>query len=206
MKNKRLWVFLFLTSFSGLIAREGLQYQEVKIQLNEFEYKLNGHQTEIDILHEKYHALEQSLAPLKKEIEFSKNEGNKERSPNSEKRFATLEKNQETFIQDLKLLRDSMGDLSKTIALTQSKLSDLDIQHTQDMKSLKSSLNSMIALLQKGESSPQEENSQTVYTVKPGDSLGKISIEQKIDLKKLKEINHLTSDRIVIGQKLKLSR
>ncbi|MDD3879404.1 MAG: NlpC/P60 family protein [Syntrophomonas sp.] len=48
------------------------------------------------------------------------------------------------------------------------------------------------------------EASESVYIVKSGDSLWKISAQQGISIKEIKEINHLSSDSLKIGQKLLL--
>ena len=47
-------------------------------------------------------------------------------------------------------------------------------------------------------------NSDNVYTVKSGDTLGHIAMRHKIKVGELKTVNGLTSDLIQIGQKLKL--
>ena len=43
------------------------------------------------------------------------------------------------------------------------------------------------------------------YTVKSGDSLGKIAKANKTTVKALRDLNHLKTDQIKVGQKLKLS-
>lgn len=48
------------------------------------------------------------------------------------------------------------------------------------------------------------EASEAVYIVKSGDSLWKISSQQGISVKEIKELNNLTSDSLKIGQKLLL--
>ncbi len=44
------------------------------------------------------------------------------------------------------------------------------------------------------------EASEAVYIVKSGDSLWKISSQQGISIKEIKELNNLTSDSLKIGQ------
>lgn len=52
---------------------------------------------------------------------------------------------------------------------------------------------------------PVEPAKTSVYTVKSGDTLGKISQQYKMTLQKLKDLNGLKSDMIYVGQKLKVS-
>lgn len=51
---------------------------------------------------------------------------------------------------------------------------------------------------------PGTDDLQNVYVVKPGDTLTKIARLYKTTVKKLKEINGLDTDMIVVGAKLKL--
>jgi LysM repeat protein len=52
---------------------------------------------------------------------------------------------------------------------------------------------------------PVQPEKTTEYTVKSGDTLGRISSNYKMTLQKLKDINGLKSDMIYVGQKLKVS-
>lgn len=47
-------------------------------------------------------------------------------------------------------------------------------------------------------------NDSSVYQVKSGDMLGKIARKFKTTVDRLRQVNGLTSDRIRVGQKLKL--
>ncbi|MCB1181492.1 MAG: LysM peptidoglycan-binding domain-containing protein [Chlamydiia bacterium] len=49
-----------------------------------------------------------------------------------------------------------------------------------------------------------EEGDVFTYTVKPGDSLGKIAVENKTNTRTIKKLNGLEGDTIYVGQKLKL--
>ncbi len=46
--------------------------------------------------------------------------------------------------------------------------------------------------------------SEHLYTVKSGDTLSKIAAEHKVTIKALRSANNLTTDRITVGQKLKI--
>lgn len=54
--------------------------------------------------------------------------------------------------------------------------------------------------------SPVESTSSSVYTVVSGDTLSKIGVQYKMSVAELKKLNSLSSDRIYVGQKLKVSR
>jgi LysM repeat protein len=52
---------------------------------------------------------------------------------------------------------------------------------------------------------PVQSEKTSEYTIKNGDTLGGISLQFKMTVQKLKEINGLNSDKIYVGQKLKVS-
>lgn len=91
------------------------------------------------------------------------------------------------------------SSFEKRLAALENRLQLLDQQLTGELKTLHRTLESMVALLQKGEGLSAKS-----YIVKSGDSLGKIALDHKTTIKQLKELNHLTNDQIVVGQKLEI--
>ncbi|NGX54899.1 MAG: D-gamma-glutamyl-meso-diaminopimelic acid endopeptidase CwlS [Chlamydiae bacterium] len=179
--QSKIFLLLLLTGSSLLVAtpaREGVALQEFRISLQQYSYDLHSHKTEIDILHEKLQNLESSITSFKREL------GQKGQSSSLESRVASLEKNHQTVVGDLKQLKSHINDAS-------SKLVSLE-------KQLKGSLNSVVSLLQPG-------GGEDHYTVQDGDSLGQIALNHKISIKRLKELNELQNDRIFVGQKLRFS-
>ncbi len=203
MNVKSILFFFFLATLPlyGAPAREGVPLQELRIQCEGFGHSLHTQKVELEILQEKLQTLETTIATLRQELGSPKTHPElvKDRLTIFEKRVSTLEKTQESVVSDLKLLKNHFNESSLALTSCQQQLALLEKQLSQEVVSLKNSLHSMIALLQKGESF-----SDKAYTVKPGDSLGKIALEQKIDIKRLKELNHLSNDRIFVGQKLQL--
>src|SRR5262249_5171306 len=59
---------------------------------------------------------------------------------------------------------------------------------------------------QTGPSTGATANGQDVYTVKSGDTLSKIATDKHTTVKALRSENNLTTDRIVVGQKLKIPK
>ena len=154
---------------------------ETRTAFQELSYRLNSHQTELDLLLERLNNLESKIP----------------KSNPDNARITALESSQKNLADDLKTLKSHLEKTNSSLNKCEKQLANLDKQLTTDIASLKTSLKSMISLLQGG-TKPQ------TYTVKPGDSLGKIAIDHKVSTKKLRELNNLKSDTIIVGQKLKL--
>ena len=174
-------------SLYGASPQESLHVQELRLALEQMERRLHSQSVEVSLFQERALALENLLNSLKQEIKNSSS------GKAIERRTAILEKAHETLILDLKTLKNHMNDTNASIAQCHAQLSKIDKQISADIVSLKSSMQSMLALLQ-GEA--------RTYTVQAGDSLGQIAIDHKTDIKTLKKINNFTSDTILVGQKI----
>lgn len=188
---------MFIISCGALCAapqRETIAIQEMKLALEQLTYQLNAHQSEIDLFQERVQKMERSTEQFAGQLK----EGVKDRT--LENRLARLEKANETLIADFKELKGHLNESQTGIATCQTKLTQIDKQLNADIQSLKQSLQTMLALLQKGGG----DSSGKSYIVKPGDSLGHIALEHKTDARRIKEKNNLSSDKIYVGQKLLL--
>lgn len=187
MRSKASFFFILVTCpLLGAPVRESAPLQEIRLALEQMEYQVHSHTTEIDLFQERLHNLEQSLASFKQELK--KGEGGEK---SSERRLIALEKAHEALIEDFKTLKNAL-------TACQTKINKVDQQLTSDLQSLKNSLQSMLALLQKH---PPPERGKS-YIVKPGDSLGQIALNHKTSIQTLKELNRLNSDTIYVGQKI----
>lgn len=200
----RFALTLLFLSTTPLIAnpKENLAIQEMRLQCQNLGYQIHSHRVDIEILQEKVLSLNSTLESLRQEMGSHQKMGGDlvtNRLSQIEKKIKNLEKNHETVLGDLKTLKNHLNDSTQALTKCQQKLTDLDKQLTCDIKSLKHSLQSMLTLLQKGEVGEQK-----TYTVQSGDSLGKIAQDFHTTIKRLKEYNQLTSDQIIIGQKLQI--
>lgn len=199
MRDKLL-LLLFVTSSLIAAPDKRIAVEEVRIELRDLSQQLKGQKSELELLHDQLNTLQTSIESVKEDKALMNNGEaalEKEKGSLLEKRVGTLEKSNKTLIADLKTLKDHLNTSTETLARCESKVVALDQQLSGDIKSLKSSLQSMLVLMQGGEK---------FYTVQPGDSLGKIALDHKISIKMLKEQNALSTDQIVVGQKLLLSK
>ena len=83
----------------------------------------------------------------------------------------------------------------------------IEIQNS-NIENLQGALSSLMNALQAKEIPSEKSIAETgpvkIYQVKSGDSLEKIAKQNQTNIKKIKELNNLTGDQIIIGQKLKL--
>ena len=176
--------------------------QEMRISLQDLTESVSHQKVELDLMQEKFQTLMSTIDQLKDDLSRSNKttqELSKDRLSSLEKRVASLEKTHEVLLADLKTLKDHLNSSETALRSCEGRLTDIDKHLTSDISSLKTSLQSMLSLLQKGAGEASGS-----YTVKPGDSLGQIAVDHRTTVRQLRELNGLTSDQIRVGQKLKL--
>lgn len=187
--------------FAGLNRRtsDDSTLEILRIEVEDLQYALKSAQVEWNLLDERMRKQENSLTTLKKKEEAT--------SPLTgqlaafEKKISQLEKLVDKVTADLKNLHTYSSQI-------QAKLQALEIEvgsHEKklgEVLKLKSTLTSISKAM--GKNPSPEATPPVVYCVKEGDSLEKISRRHQISVEKLKKINHLSSDTILIGQELKI--
>ncbi|MBN1915114.1 MAG: LysM peptidoglycan-binding domain-containing protein [Parachlamydiales bacterium] len=182
-----------------------LTLHEVQTNIDDFRHDLHCYQAEQKILEGKLQHQEALLQKLQTKEGDDKTKthlllrdlhqmGNNFKAEN--------EKNQDFFEKIEKLLSHSQ---ETDIALTQYKQKITELEKMilsqnrrfEEISSLKQTLQSLATAL-------DVSLSENIYIVKPGDSLDRIAKNHRTSVAKLKEINDLKHDLIVVGQKLKL--
>lgn len=100
---------------------------------------------------------------------------------------------------------NSNQDANQQIADFKKRIANLEKvveQQTRNLENMQKALSSLIEAIQ-GKDAPST-NGKQIYRVKSGDSLEKIAKQNHTTIKKLKELNNLTGDQIIIGQKIEL--
>jgi len=162
------------------LLAEPLPVQQLKASVEEMNYQLNAQATDLRLLEERILTLE------KKSLQPSSHDS----------KLKCVETHQHDLSLDLCTLKTHLEKLQQDLLQQEKRLSQLDRKLEQDLTQLKQSLHTMLALLK-----ADEEKS---YTVKAGDSLGKIALDHKVSTKAIRDLNQLTSDVIYPGQNLKI--
>lgn len=160
--------------------------------------ELDNHETELRTFEERLHTQENILDSLREQLlDTSQKQRDlvKGNTASIDARMAAHEASLASIMTDLRQLQAQANDSAKAISQFKQKQNETN----QNLDSLQEGLTSLLKALQAD--SPDAGNS---YRVQSGDSLEKIARKNDTTVKKLKELNSLTSDRIFIGQQLKL--
>ncbi|MBI2742297.1 MAG: LysM peptidoglycan-binding domain-containing protein [Chlamydiales bacterium] len=190
-----------MTSWQEERSPADVALEEVRIELSDLRHELSGTRVDLQILDEK---IKQQKTPVKgaeSSLQLS----------TLDRKLAELQKSQEKLAQDLRQLGTHANQASTTFAKQQEKLHDLEQEiqaqnrRLDEIVKLKGTLSSLSEVL-KEKSREESSNTHTYrkYKVKSGDSLEKIAKQQHTTIEAIKKLNDLSSDRIVVGQEIKL--
>jgi LysM repeat protein len=169
------------------------ELDELRIELDDLKHALKTTQVEFNLLDER----------LKKQDRSSGKESLGSAPMSAlEKKVEKLEKTLEKVSADLRTLNANATQALSKIQLLEQDFASHEKQ-LQDVVKLKGTLTSISkAIGQKPITEPSA--SQKTYRVKAGDSLEKIARNNQTTADAIRKINTLSTDKIVIGQELRL--
>lgn len=181
------------------------EFDELRIELDDLKHALKTTQVDLNLLDERLKKQDNSLRQSKDQVQ-SKDTSSLHlfslQINTLEKKVAALEKTLEKAANDLRSLNAvATQTLNKTQELEQNFLSHE--KRLDEVIHLKGALTNISKAI-KGQASVETPSSTKGYRVKAGDSLEKIARQHHTSVETLRKINHLASDKIVIGQELRL--
>ena len=196
--------------------------KQMRTSLADLKHEVHNHESEIRTFEEKLHNQESSFEQLRQRLtEDIQNQQDfvKASTINLEGKTDTLEQtlgNLDVAVKgltaDLRQMKTQANDSVSVLAQYKQKLTELEkLMETQSqhMQNLEAALHSMMEVLQAKQSakavtlSVSEDGCKT-YKVRPGDSLEKIAKANSVSVQALRTANQLSSDRIMVGQTLKI--
>ena len=180
---------------------------ESNVALREMSYEIEELKVSLQQTHIEINALEDRIQTQEKELlEGRENSRDPSQIAALEKRIDELKAAQKNTLADLSSLsthatkttsslsgyRDKILTLEKKIATQDSRLSEV-VKLKQTLSSISHAMKT-----------PQSNSGMKIYRVVSGDTLGKIAMQNGTSVRKIKEINNLNSNRIIVGQKLTL--
>lgn len=202
---------LFLPFSKATAAPRYGDYGDSPQPFDRLRHELRNQSEELRMLAERLNTQEELIEALRSDIQkFAKTSQDAAKSENSgvQARIADLEAKTaalESANTTMATLLDSYRDL---FVKYQGKLEGLEAsvgQQTKNSKHLEKSLGSLLEAVG-GESSAVATADTEIYKVASGDSLEKIARKNRTTIRAIKELNGLDTDRIIIGQKLKIPK
>jgi len=181
---------------------------ELRLELSDVKHELHSARIEINLLDEKLNKQERVLSSAKSQEAQKQNEKKSYTTQLDilEKKVDRLEKILDRAAIDL---RNLSANENKALARLQEFEAVMAAQEKKfdEIAKLKNTLTTISKALGRNAketiSIPSHAVPQT-YHVKAGDSLEKIAREHHISVDNIKQLNHLSKDKILIGQELKL--
>ncbi|WP_068471292.1 LysM peptidoglycan-binding domain-containing protein [Candidatus Protochlamydia phocaeensis] len=196
--------------------------RQFKTAVADLKHEMNNHESEIRMFEERLHNQEIAFDQIRQQMADdlqSHKDYTRAASINQEGKAAALEGKIDALdttvkglIADLRQMKTQANDSVTVLGQYKQKISDLeqliDAQN-KHMSSLEAALHSMMDVLQAKEVAAQEIAAKATeagrtYKVQSGDTLEKIARANKVTVQQLRDYNQLSSDRIMIGQTLKL--
>lgn len=189
--------------------------QEMRATIDELRHELNNHETEIRMFEDKISNQEVIIESLREQSLLTTKtaqDTTKGNMANLEMRINSLDTAQKAFVADMKELKNYTNQLLTNYQISQKKIDQLEKlleTESRNMENLQAALKSMMTLFEMKndlfvtDETKTDEKSK-FYRVQPGDSLDKIAKLHKTTIKAIKELNELNSDRIIVGQNIKI--
>lgn len=216
-----LFTFLTILPVAGEAARNRYSYEEDKSVvlreildgLEELRHEVRNHETEIRTFDEKFKNQEDILDSLRQQTADALKTV-KEALKNQTSAIEARLNGHDTASKGLSSdLRNQAQDTANILADYKTRILDLEKSievQNRNIDNLQHAIRALADALQTKDSEPHiaaaspSSNGTRVYRVKSGDSLGSIAKQNGTTVKRIKELNNLNSDQILINQKLQL--
>lgn len=181
-----------------------LKLHEVQTNLDDLKHDINCFQTEIQILEGRIKYYENALASLKQQ-DVEKQQAKIEQLVSDlhllEKKWESFEKSQEASQGNLTRLASHANETTAALSQFKNRIQEIeqDIlaqnRRFDEFAKVKGSIETLARSFQP---------SYKIYKVRQGDTLEKIASAYNTKVEKIKKLNHLDRDLIVVDQELKI--
>lgn len=194
---------VFARPQSGLYTNPELD--ELRIELDDLKHALKTVQIDLGLLDERFKKQDSSLSPFRGQAQ-GKDAGQLSSLTAQvnalERKVSGLEKTLEKAANDLRALSAASAQVLNKIQEVEQNLSSHE-KRLDEVAKLKGTLTSISKAIGQHPSSEAPSSTKT-YRVKAGDTLEKIARMHRISVEIIRKLNHLTNDKIVVGQELRL--
>ncbi len=179
-----------------------LSLHKVRTEVEDIKHDLNTYEIEHHVIEGKLIDQEQTIASLKHqvaELKSGKLDASVQELQNLEKKIHQISKKQDKIVTDLRQLSSHANDTTTALAQYKDKIAQFEKAIQGQNLQL-----SEIQKIKDGITKLAEAESGKFYVVKAGDSLEKIARDHHTSVEKIKQVNRMTSDLIVVDQQLSL--
>jgi LysM repeat protein len=179
---------------------------ELRIELDDLKHAMNTTQVELGLLDERLKKQDNTLSSVKGQNQARESSSLSLFSAQIaalEKKVSHLEKTLEKAAGDLRTLSTSVNQTLFKIQNLETDLSTHD-KRLDEVVKLKGTLNSISKAIGQRSSLDTPVIATKPYRVKAGDSLEKIARNNSTSVDTIQKINNLSSDKIAVGQELRL--
>ena len=193
---------------------KSVMLREILDSIEQLRHEVRNHESEIRTFDEKFRNQEDILDSVRQQtVDALKTvkEALKNQISAVDAKLASHENATKGISADLKThANDSVTALTDYKVRISELEKSLDAQN-RNVDNLQQAMRSLAEILQTKEGLVPDSTSlsngtglQRIYRVKAGDTLDKIAKQNSTSIKKIKDLNHLTKDQIMVGQKLQL--
>lgn len=180
---------------------------DMRSSLADLKQKMHSYEVEREIFEEKISNLESTVSSLRLQLK-NQLQANEELAKGKflafEKRMLSVEKMNDALLSDFKLFKQHANETGTALGLIHNKQNELEQQLSHNVNSIKSALETTLKLSSPQTISEEALGDTSVYLVKSGDSLERIAKAHSTSVELIKKLNKLSSDKIRVGQQIKL--
>ncbi len=170
--------------------------EELRLELSDLKHSLDGTKVDLQLMDEKIRGQESSLKSQLTNKTQAKGAELSLQLANFERKLSELSSHANQTSATFTKLQDRLRDMEQEIQAQNRRL--------DEVVKLKGTLSSLSQVLKEKSKEESFSSSSRKYKIKSGDSLEKIAKQQGTSVDAIKKLNGLDSDRIVVGQEIRL--
>lgn len=192
------------TSLAAAPSQRRSEYEEGRSILSNLQHEVGNHQVEMAVFEERLITLDVTLDTIRQEVSSLKQQQKDKHTAAAQEievKIGNLDLSSKSVVSDLKSLKNQLNETTQVLGQFKGRLGALekiiDAQN-QNIDALQAAMRSLAEALQIKEGIKATK----IYVVKSGDALEKIARTNHMTVDEVKELNGLTTPKIIIGQKL----
>lgn len=201
---------LLVVSTEAVAAPRGVYNEQDRTMLRKIydriemmRLEIGNHEAEIRTFDAKLSNMEDAIEFLREQVDEMAGK-QQEKMRGSLSKIVTHEKSINGFANDLEKLQTHANDSSEALGSYKEQMKRMEDVLKSQTKNVDKLKKAMASLLEAVGGTDGSLDSYRIYHVQPGDSLGVIAQKHNTTIRDIKDLNGLTKDTIIVGQKLKI--